>query len=176
MATTSDDVAFRVLVKAARKAAKRFCERHHNLDYDAAESVALEAAMEAKARWEAKRASLPQFGSLVVASRLGTALKRGRLYGDAAARAFDAVPLDDLGDGCESEPSYSDAAVGESIDDVLAALRLSEDDERLVRERLDGDRSVTVRADGLTASDVLTRLRRIKRRIEEVLLNGGDQC
>lgn len=175
MACTSE-LDSRVLIPVALRAAKKLCERHPHLDRDAAESVAMEAAMEVLRRWEAKRSSLLAFGRGVVAERLQRALSRGLLYADADARRLDAVPVDDLcGDG--AEPSYCEPAIGETEDEVIAALKLDGGDERLLRERLGGGSGYEAAGSTAEANAVTTRLRRIKRRIDEYLQrNGGDEC
>lgn len=175
IATKCSDAELSVLVRQAVATAKRYCSNRPYLDPDAVESEALEAAVEAKRRWEEERATLSDFAALVINSKLKRALARGQLYADADSRRLGAVPIDTLEGDADSEPHYLAAAADEfDAADFVARLPISESDRELLRERLGGDCRYTGR-DDLSPPEVRSAIRRI-RKAASISLNGGSPC
>lgn len=175
-ATAADGEDYSRLADQAVAITERYCRGRPHVDRDAAESIALAAALEAKRRWEEKRSKLADFIAFVVESRLRRAYKEQRLYGDADARRLGAQSLSDLELGSDAEPTYCDAdAECVDADDFVGGLPLSAADRELLRERIAGDYRIENR-DDRTPGEVKAALRRIRRAAEDTLNRRATQC
>lgn len=174
--STAESDDYSRLADQAIAISNRYCRSRPHLDRDAVESLALEAAVEAKRRWEEDRSKLSEFVAMVVETRLRKAYKTTQLYGDADARRLGARSLSAIELGSGDEPTYCDAGTeGVDADDFVGGLPLIATDRELLRERIAGDYRIENR-DDRTPGEAKAALRRIRRVATDTLTRGATPC